>query len=154
MRLPSNSYGWVMTAEGIGIVVGSLIIIRKKDNLKYAKLIQFGLFATGGSLIVTAFTSSLGIVLISSCILGLGAAAATIGLRSLIQSELPKDKLGRVFISITFVVSALRTLSIASASILANIINLRTIFLIAAVIIIFAGSITKIFSLNSNDSNC
>ncbi len=133
-----------MTAEGIGIVFGSLIVMQKRFETKEKQLIQFGLFAISVSLCVIAATNTSLPVLGASLLLGIGAAGTTIGLRTTIQPHLPKELLGRAFVSISFLVSTLRMISISIASILAASISLRIIYWICAFLIFFAAILASV----------
>ncbi|BCG57909.1 hypothetical protein [Paenibacillus sp. URB8-2] len=62
------------------------------------------------------------------------------GIRSILQKELDPGVLGRVFISVRFVVNTVRTLSIGVASLIAGIIGLRVIFAAAALCVLLGGS--------------
>ncbi|WP_315069420.1 MFS transporter [uncultured Clostridium sp.] len=131
MGLPSASYGWLTAAEGAGMAIGSLIIIRNK-NTSNVRLIVYGLTFLGIGTLITALSSNITLVIFAYLIIGLGASTAPVGIRSLLQTNIPKDMIGRVFTSVRFVVTSLRTLSISIFSVLAGYINLRLIFIIAA----------------------
>lgn len=139
LHLPTESYGWTMTAEGLGLVVGSLIIMRQKRAFSSYGLILFGMSALGIALTIAAISNSLYIILLAYLIMGLGAASAPNGIRTTLQTNLPKEILGRVFATTRFVVNTLRTLSIALASILSNIISLRHIFIVAACLMLIGA---------------
>ncbi len=151
MKLPSDSYGWAMTAEGMGIVFGSLIILKYKDKFTFQKLIKSGLIIIGVSLTAIAITSNLIVVLIAYCFTGLSAAAAPLGLRSTLQTRLPKEILGRVFMSVRFIVTSLRVFSVIAATILISYVNLRVIYVIAALVILLAGMVSFIVKLDKRE---
>ncbi|MNI72253.1 hypothetical protein D3C73_1281820 [compost metagenome] len=139
MHLPTESYGWIMTAEGIGLVIGSVLIIRKKKPYHHYDLIVVGMILLGVSLMITSFADNLFVVLGAYLLVGLGAASAPNGIRTTLQTELPVEILGRVFTTTRFIINTLRTLSIAIASILSKFMSLRIIFFIAACFIIYGA---------------
>ncbi|QQZ63855.1 MFS transporter [Paenibacillus sonchi] len=139
MHLPTESYGWIMTAEGIGLVIGSVLIIRKKKPYHHYDLIVVGMILLGVSLMITSFADNLFVVLGAYLLVGLGAASAPNGIRTTLQTELPKEILGRVFTTTRFIINTLRTLSIAIASILSKFMSLRIIFFIAACFILYGA---------------
>ncbi|MFT8322501.1 MAG: MFS transporter, partial [Bacillus sp. (in: firmicutes)] len=143
MHLPSNTYGWISTAEGIGILLGSYLLIRKKNNIGHINLIKNGLFLIGFALLVISFNNNLPLLLVLYLAIGMGAASAPVGIRSLIQVNVPDVILGRVFLTVRFIVSTLRTLAIAIGSIFADFFDLRIIFFVAAIFILFASFISR-----------
>ncbi|UQZ33041.1 hypothetical protein C2I18_05350 [Paenibacillus sp. PK3_47] len=148
LHLPSESYGWTMTFEGVGLVIGSFFIMRQKNTFSSYGLILFGMCALGLALTLAAFSNSLYIILLAYLIMGLGAASAPNGIRTTLQTKLPKEILGRVFASTRFVVNSLRTLSIALASILSNIISLRLIFVFAAILMLTGALLSQRLKVN------
>lgn len=149
LKLPSDSYGWAMTAEGLGIVLGSLMILKFKDKFTFTKLIRLGLLLIGGSLTIISISNNYYILIIFYCFAGLGASAAPLGLRSTLQTQLPKKILGRVFMSVRFIVTSLRTFSIAGATLLVNYINLKIVFFALSIIIIFAFLLSLLFKFEN-----
>ena len=140
MGLPYASYGWLTAAEGAGIAISSLFIIKKK-NINTVNLTIYGLFFLGIGTLITALSSNIIIVIFAYLIIGFGASTAPIGIRSLLQINISKNMIGRVFTSVRFIVTSLRTLSISIFSVLAGYINLRFIFIIDASIIFLSSFI-------------
>ena len=140
MGLPYASYGWLTAAEGAGIAISSLFIIKNK-NINTVNLTIYGLFFLGIGTLITALSSNIIIVIFAYLIIGFGASTAPIGIRSLLQINISKNMIGRVFTSVRFIVTSLRTLSISIFSVLAGYINLRFIFVIAASIIFLSSFI-------------
>ena len=138
MGLPYASYGWLTAAEGAGIAISSLFIIKNK-NINTVNLTIYGLFFLGIGTLITALSSNIIIVIFAYLIIGFGASTAPIGIRSLLQINISKNMIGRVFTSVRFIVTSLRTLSISIFSVLAGYINLRFIFVIAASIIFLSS---------------
>ena len=101
----------------------------------------YGLFFLGIGTLITALSSNIIIVIFAYLIIGFGASTAPIGIRSLLQINISKNMIGRVFTSVRFIVTSLRTLSISIFSVLAGYINLRFIFVIAASIIFLSSFI-------------
>lgn len=71
--------------------------------------------------LITALSSNIIIVIFAYLIIGFGASTAPIGIRSLLQINISKNMIGRVFTSVRFIVTSLRTLSISIFSVLAGL---------------------------------
>lgn len=141
MGLTTKSYGWLTAAEGVGIAIASLIIIRKK-NTSNVHLVVYGLAFLGIGILIAGLFSNIYVLLVSYLIIGFGASTAPVGIRSLLQTNISKDMLGRVFTSVRFTVTSLRILSISVFSILAGYMDLRFIFVIASIMMFFSCLIT------------
>ena len=115
--------------------------IIKNKNINTVNLTIYGLFFLGIGTLITALSSNIIIVIFAYLIIGFGASTAPIGIRSLLQINISKNMIGRVFTSVRFIVTSLRTLSISIFSVLAGYINLRFIFVIAASIIFLSSFI-------------
>ena len=115
--------------------------IIKNKNINTFNLTIYGLFFLGIGTLITALSSNIIIVIFAYLIIGFGASTAPIGIRSLLQINISKNMIGRVFTSVRFIVTSLRTLSISIFSVLAGYINLRFIFVIAASIIFLSSFI-------------
>ncbi|RDU24032.1 MFS transporter [Anaerosacchariphilus polymeriproducens] len=142
MNLRPDMYGWITAAEGVGIIISSSIIIKKKF-IDTKKLIKYGLLILGVGTLCVSLTSNQYILLSSYVLIGIGAGSAPNGIRSMIQKNVEQTMLGRVFTSVRFIVTNLRTLSITIFSILAENLNLRIIFIIAAIFIFLACFISN-----------
>lgn len=146
MNLNSSTYGWIGAAQGIGIFCGSLIIMKKNNNIPHPVLIKQGLLFIGLGILFISFIDNFLLLLVSYVAIGIGSACAPIGIRSFLQVNIPNNFLGRVFLTVRFIVTSLRTMTIATASILAEFVNLRAIFFAAAAFIILASLISQSLS--------
>lgn len=94
LNVGSTGFGMMNSALSIGALTGALLIMVNVFNDKY-KMTLIGLCLNGLGILLIGIPNYY-IVLGGEAVLGVGAAIASIGITTLYQTLIPKDKMGRV----------------------------------------------------------
>lgn len=113
----AQHYGWILTARGVGGLIGGLVVGRLASRWLPVPLLALGLIATGLGLAAMALLPSLGVTLILMALIGIAVTAWASSARTILQSSVDDRYLGRVFASYgaTLELLALIGLGIVSA---------------------------------------
>lgn len=95
MRLDSRAYGTVLSALGVGGLVGALVVTRANRYLGRRRVMFADLVGTCAMMGVPALTSSLWAVVGAAFAGGLGGTLWTVNSRTIAQQSVPGNMLGR-----------------------------------------------------------
>jgi Na+/melibiose symporter-like transporter len=90
------AYGWIATAQGIGVIIGTLATSQLRRCIPLARLYPFAIGTMGIAYLVAANARALPIVLPAFGLAGLGMSGVLVGKKTLIQQAVPNELLGRV----------------------------------------------------------
>ena len=93
----AQEFGWILTARGVGGVLGGLIIARVGPRFKPKNLMAFGMAGAGAVLIIMLQFPSLPVVLSSAVLVGLPVMAWMIAGQTWLQVHAEDQYRGRVF---------------------------------------------------------
>lgn len=138
LNLPLSMIGRLISAQGVGAVLGGLMSIR------LIKKISPGGLVAGGFLIqvlgITGlFSSDITLIYISCAIFGFGAPVAMVGLDTLIQTTLPAAIQGRANTALEAITSIPFSLSFLISSLLTTIISYQLMLVYMAGVTILAA---------------
>lgn len=91
----STGYGMMNSAISVGALIGGLLIMANVFTDKY-KMAVAGLCLEGIPVAILGFIPNYYVALLSEAFLGFGIAMASVGISTLYQTLIPKDKMGRV----------------------------------------------------------
>lgn len=131
-------YGLLEGICSIGLVVGSLLMSRVADRLHESQWIAVGLLVMATVQIVLALLTSLPFAFMAMMISGFANAFTLIARRVLLQRNTPNELRGRMFSAFLSAGNLALALGMAAAG-LADLINVRVLFLLAAVPLLLAG---------------
>ncbi len=97
MGLTAVEFGWMMTARGIGGIIGGLLAAQLGAKLMPGRLLAVGLTATGVALVVAVFFPTLTVVLPLLIFVGIMGLIAMISAQTMMQKGTEDAYLGRVF---------------------------------------------------------
>lgn len=89
--------GWLMSAQAIGGIVGSLLVVRVSKHLSSALLIPFCGLIFGGTVAVIALVPTLTVVLLAITLAGASVIGFFVTQITLLQSNVKNEYQGRVF---------------------------------------------------------
>lgn len=89
--------GCLLSAAGFGMIVGSLILIKKKNKINYARILAFSFAAIGISCLLLFFKPNMHITLMLLFLAGIGSSIVTISLDTMFQRVTPDDLKGKIF---------------------------------------------------------
>lgn len=93
----AREFGWILTARGVGGVLGGLIVAQVGPRFKPKNLMAFGMAGTGAVLLVMLQVPFLPPVLVAAVIVGLPVMAWMIAGQTWLQTHSQDQYRGRVF---------------------------------------------------------
>lgn len=97
MGLGSVEFGWMMTARGIGGLIGGILIGQLGSKVPLNQVITWGLVVTGATIIATVNFPVLAVALPLLVVVGIAAIAAFVSVQTILQQATPDEYRGRVF---------------------------------------------------------
>ncbi|MTI48241.1 MAG: MFS transporter [Firmicutes bacterium] len=135
----STGLGTIEASLSIGALIGSLIILTGIVKNKYRMTI-FGLTLEGVALVVFGgFVESYYLILLSQAALGFGVAFASVGISTLYQTLIPKEKMGRVMSIVGTLCSISVPLGALFGSWAISYYSIQSVLIISGVIVSFSG---------------
>jgi len=129
-----DDHAMVMAAFGIGAALGSLGMASMRMPRHYLTVMNL-LWGLGClPLIVIGLATQVWMIVIASFVLGVMFSAPMVIWGTLLQRRVPPDMLGRVASLVFFISVSLMPVSMALAGPVADLIGLRTTFLIAGIV--------------------
>lgn len=148
--LKADQFGFILAVGGVGIAIGAAIVGNLGSKISSLYLSLWGSIGIGASLILMSLsTSSLGLTLLSTTLLGLFAALVGIPMQTAIQAETPSDMRGKVFGLQNNAVNIALSLPLAVAGIAETRFGLSSVLLSLATISIVGGLVSWYMSLSS-----
>ncbi|WP_026881973.1 MFS transporter [Clostridium akagii] len=138
LNVGSTGYGMMNSAISAGALLGALLIMANVFNDKY-KMTVIGLCIEGIAVAFLGLVPNYYVALLSEAILGLGVAMASVGISTLYQTLIPKDKMGRVMALVSTLCSISVPLGTLLGSIIIAYLPLNIILIISGVFIIVTG---------------
>ncbi|MFS0590870.1 MFS transporter [Cytobacillus horneckiae] len=140
----STGLGFINSTLAVGALVGTIIIFSNLIKDKY-KMAILGLSLEGVALLLMGFIFSYTGTLISVFILGIGVCFAGVGINTLYQTMIPRDKLGRVLSLVSMLLSTSVPLGQLFGSIVIGKLSTSYVLILFGVIVtISALSLFKI----------
>jgi MFS family permease len=136
----SKLFGEVISATGVGIIAGSIIIGRFGQNQTKVYMIAFGIFALGLSVLCTALSGTPAVALVAALALGISAAYVLVPGQTLMQEETPHEILGRVSSTSMSLVTVCQLMSFLIAGAIASVIGIRNLYYIVAAVLAAIGA--------------
>jgi len=126
--------GFVQTAQGVGMLVGSVIIGNLAARFRLTRIIAWSVALLGVAVAACGLASHFVLIPITTFVAGLSLAPLNAALSTLVQVTVPDEKLGRVgsVVDTTLTVSYL--ISMGSAAFLADAFGIRTVFVGAGIV--------------------
>jgi DHA3 family macrolide efflux protein-like MFS transporter len=138
LNVGSTGFGMMNSAISVGALIGALLIMLNVFNDKY-KMTVLGLCLEGTAVALLGLVPNYYVVLSAESILGLGIAMASVGISTLYQTLIPKDKMGRVMALASTLCSVSVPLGTLLGSIIIAYIPLNIILLISGIFILVTG---------------
>ncbi|WP_241993909.1 MFS transporter [Mesobacillus foraminis] len=136
LGLPKENLQWLLTANGIGMIIGGAAVMIFAKTVAPQRLLAFGMLANAIGLAIMGWSSNLWLTLSAEFLNGLMLPCIQIGINTLILQRTEGAFIGRVngILSPLFTGSMVVTMS--AAGILKEQISLVAIFELAAVLFI------------------
>ena len=93
----ANLLGWLMSANAVGSLIGAMLYLRSKlSTQRFYNILSICAFISSSFLIILSWTSNVWALMIILSVLGAAMMFQMIGCMTLVQSEVDKNKRGRV----------------------------------------------------------
>jgi MFS family permease len=140
LNVGSTGYGMMNSSLSMGALIGALLIMANIFSDKY-KMTIIGLCLEGVAVSFLGLFPNFYVVLSSEAILGLGVAMASVGIGTLYQTLIPKDKMGRVMALTSTLCNVTVPLGTLVGTSLIVYMPLKIILIISGVFILATGLI-------------
>ena len=136
-------YGLQEGLTSVGFVIGSLLMAKLFDRLSEGAWLAVSYLAMGLAGVIYSFLYSIPLAILVITISGFFNAPSSIGRRLIVQRNTPREMLGRVS-SVFFVARDILFLVGMSAAGLADVMDVRLLNLISALMLVVAGAIVLV----------
>lgn len=138
-RAGAQGIGMVDAAQGIGMVLGGVLLGFLASRLRKSLLVGGGIIVIGVLLAGMGVAPTLLFVIACSLILGLFLTPVESALATLMQLAVPDEKRGRVNSAANALSTAAGLTSMAVAAALGEAIGLRTVFVVCGLLTVLSG---------------
>src|SRR5438552_10672431 len=136
----ANTLGLLMTAPGIGALVGTIYLASRKTILGAGPRVAAGALIFGGGLVLTGLAHGLAVALIGLGFVGLGMILQLATSNTVLQTIVDDDKRGRVMSLYTMAVMGMAPFGSISGGVFAHHIGVNMTFLLGGIVCI-AGAL-------------
>ena len=133
-------FGLQQAAEAIGIALGSIGMARLADRIRAGQWLAISYLSMAAAMIAYSFSYSVWLAILMMGISGLLNAPSFIGEQLVLQRATPREMRGRVNSSYFVVRDVMYVAGMALAG-LADVMNVRTLFMISAFGLVIAGAV-------------
>lgn len=130
--------GIVDSSISIGALIGSLLMLTGLFSNKI-KMAIFGLSIEGIALIIAGLFVDYSALIIFALILGFGVCLASVGISTLYQTMIPKNKMGRVMSLVSALSSCTVPLGTLFGSLIISQIEMSSTLIISGIIVTLSG---------------
>jgi MFS family permease len=147
LRADPGIFGFVSGMVGVGLVVGTQIIrkVAAKGWISDTGLVIWGLVGIGLGVLLLGAVAHIAATFAATFTIGFAFAAIMVPASTLIQRETPPDMLGRVGSTNASVVFLGQILGLAVSGVLAELVGVRTVFLLCAVLSVALAAAGRMF---------
>ena len=90
-------FGWMMTARGLGGIIGGLLLAQIGSKISPTKLLTYGLIISGVIIVFVVNFPIYWLVLVGFALVGIPAVAWMVSIQTILQSATDEAYLGRIF---------------------------------------------------------
>jgi len=141
LRGGAEELGYLVTAQGIGGLLGSVLIGRFGGRVPSVWLIAFSTWSVGLGWFIIAHTAHLAIALVVGGLSGVVGGGVFITIPTLLQYGIPDQYRGRIFGTLGMLQSLLLLVGMACASVLIDYVGVTLLFDIVGALTLLAGVI-------------
>lgn len=135
----AEGFGFLMSVQGLGVVIGGLLISRIARRWPAHQIVGACLAVLGVAIIVFALAPSYSLVLLAVAIIGLCIVATRAGLATLTQALVPDEKRGRVESVVNLVIGLSTSAAMAVSGLLGQVLGVRIVFISAGSVTVLSG---------------
>src|SRR5688572_6166664 len=136
-------FGLQQSAEAIGVALGSLLMARYADRIREGQWLAISYLSMAVATLIYSLSSIVSVAIFLMGVSGLLNAPSYIGRQLVIQRATPREMRGRVNSAFFVVRDVMFVIGMALAG-LADIVNVRTLFVISSFALLLAGAVVLI----------
>lgn len=140
LRATEFEFGLQQAAEAVGIAIGSLLMIRLADRIREGQWLVISYLMMALASVAYSFSNTMSLAIFLVGVSGFVNAPSFIGRQLLIQRSTPREMRGRVNSAFFVVRDVMFVLGMSMAG-LADILNIRLLFLGTSLALLAAGSL-------------
>jgi len=137
-----RGYGWLASAYGAGMLLGSAILYRFRNRLAPMKALYLGLNLFGVGSLLTGIAPTLWIALFVQAIAAFGNSFENVGTDTVVQQMVPDQLLGRVFGTLFNGMEVAAGVAYLAGGVLLHLLSPREVFLVSGGIVILSTLFT------------
>ncbi len=145
MGTPPEFIGYLSTAFGVGIFLGSLLLPVLGRRIKETRLLSIGALAVGLQMLLYSTIHVFGLALPLQVISGFGFAFTLNAVRTLFQVAVPGELIGRAVAAATALSAFLNLFAFKAGGYVADASGVRTVFLVAGLLTLVIGFLSLYF---------
>ena len=145
LHASAGSFGYVSGMVGVGLLLGTQIIRIIARKASDTGLVLWGLLGIGAGVFLLGAVPHIAATLAATFTIGFAFAAIMVPAQTLIQRETPSDMLGRVGSTNVSVIFLGQILGLAVSGILAEVVGVRTVFFLCAVLSVALAASGHVF---------
>ncbi|MEM7336024.1 MAG: MFS transporter [Chloroflexota bacterium] len=139
MGLGSVEFGWMMTARGIGGLIGGLLVAQLGQRWSSGQLISVGLILSGFIILTAVTLPTLYIVLPAMLLAGIPAIVVFVTIQTVLQQETEDEYRGRIFGAFGTTITLLMLAGSGIGGVLADQLGGTALMSGAAIFYVLAG---------------
>ena len=133
-------FGLQEAAEAIGIAVGGIVMARLADRIRAGQWLAISYLGMAAAMILYSLSRHAALAILMMGISGLLNAPSFIGEQLVIQRAAPREMRGRVYSTYFVVRDVMYVVGMLLAG-LADVMNVRTLFMVSAFVLVLAGAV-------------
>lgn len=137
----ASAFGWILTVQGIGGILGGLLIGQLSGRIKPTYLFSISSIIVGIILFCMFRTTSMSLVYALSFLAGIPSVGSRVGMQTLLQENIADAYRGRVGGLLSMVGSTLELLSVGFAGVMGEVVGIVPMLSIAAGLTFVVGII-------------
>ena len=145
LHASAGSFGYVSGRVGVGLLLGTQIIRIIARKASDTGLVLWGLLGIGAGVFLLGAVPNIAAALAATFTIGFAFASIMVPAQTLIQRETPADMLGRVGSTNASVIFLGQILGLAVSGILAEVVGVRTVFFLCAVLSVALAASGRVF---------
>ena len=145
LHASAGSFGYVSGMVGVGLLLGTQIIRIIARKASDTGLVLWGLLGIGAGVFLLGAVPNIAAALAATFTIGFAFASIMVPAQTLIQRETPADMLGRVGSTNASVIFLGQILGLAVSGILAEVVGVRTVFFLCAVLSVALAASGRVF---------
>ncbi|MEW6009022.1 MAG: MFS transporter, partial [Candidatus Omnitrophota bacterium] len=139
LKQGSLGMGALLSSVGFGMLIGSLILLKRKDRINYKRALYLSNLIIGTFLLLFLLKPNLFVTLVILFFAGIGAAILTITLDTIFQRVVPDELKGKIFAARGMLTTSVFLVSLLFVGFLIERVAAINIFGVIALVCIIAG---------------